>query len=308
MVFKKKKIEVIGVSSDLGANIPGASLGPSWLRAASLHEILHAVGLETSDLGDLTVVDRGLVGKEHIADQYRLLLAELLQNLAERTYLSMKNNNKPLILGGDHSLSIGSVGGVQKYFIEQGKSLGLVWFDAHADMNRPESSPSGNLHGMPVSVLLGKGHEHFTDIIARSSFLLPENIVLIGLRDVDNKEQQILEKSGVLYFRMDDVFKLGIESIMSKTVNHLKEKVDAVHISFDMDAIDPLYAPGVSTPVPNGLMVKDALLALEMLSSAIDVQSMDLVELNPLKDQDQKTAQLAVDLIKSAIVEHPLGS
>lgn len=301
MVKKSYTIDIIGVPSDLGANMRGSCMGPAALRIAGLSRKLTKVGgHKVSDLGDISVPIRDSLTEQQQEKKRLLPLQNICTDLCDKTYNSLKEGNSPLIIGGDHSLAIGSISGISKYYREQNKRLGVVWVDAHSDINTPESSETGNIHGMPVSALLGKGYKELSAIGGDFAKLQPENIVLVGIRSIDSVEAKILEESGVLYFTMRDIDEKGMTKIMDEALLHLEKSSDVIHVSFDIDGVDPHYAPGVSTPVTGGISFRESHLLLERVSETGKLCSMDLVELNPYTDQQAKTAQFSVDLVLSA--------
>ena len=286
-----KSISVIGVASDLGANIAGSRLGPDAIRVAGLHRILQTLGYTTNDQGNLIAPLR-LYGQDG-SSNYLQEIAKLNKQLKEACTQAFTNGQCPLILGGDHSLAIGSIAATLNHY----KDVGLIWVDTHADLNNPSSSETQNIHGMPVSTLL---HNSFKELVQLVNVpLRPENVVMIGLRDIDQEEKEILTQSGIHYFTMRHVDELGIQGVFRAAQQLLIDKVSALHVSFDMDVMDPLQVPGVSTPVNGGLNIREAHLLLELLHESDKVVSCDFVELNPMHDVKGQSAQVALDLIGS---------
>jgi arginase len=294
-------VQIIGVPSDLGANVQGACMGPAAIRIAGLKKKIEKLGYTVEDLGDVNSPVRDSLGPEESKQQYLGPVTKICEEVNDRVYQAIKAGKMPLTLGGDHSLAIGSISGVSKYFKEQNKKIGLIWVDAHADMNTPQSSPSLNIHGMPLSVVLGSGHPALCDIGSKGAKIDPANVVLIGIRTIDDFEKEILRKSGISYFTMRAIDEKGMFSVMEQAISVASKGTDGIHVSFDIDAIDPMFAPGVSTPVSGGLDIRESHLILEMLFETKKVCSMDLVELNPLRDVDSKATNLAIDLILSAL-------
>lgn len=301
MAFSKRIVEVIGVPSDFGANTLGANMGPSEVRNAKLHEKLKELAFSVIDDGDLSIPLRHTLSDSDVHEKYLTTIAELCSQVAVKTHESLSHRRIPVTIGGDHSIAIGSVSGVSKWFKEHKKKLGLIWFDAHADMNTPETSPSGNIHGMPLSVLLGEGYKQLTSIGYSGAKLDPKLTALIGVRSIDEKEKDLCRKMGVRIYTMRDIDERGMKNVMDELITKMLSLCDGVHISFDLDCVDPQHAPGVSTPVPGGLSYREAHLALEMLADTHKLASMDLVELNPLADHEQKTANLGVEFIQSLL-------
>lgn len=291
MFKRNKKISVLGVASDLGANMAGSRLGPQAIRIAGIHRKLKSLGYNTADLGDINASLR-----EHGKDgsnNYLGEIEEITQLLKSKTLEAISKGFTPLTLGGDHSLSIGSVAASLQAF----DNLGLIWIDTHADLNNPQSSLTKNIHGMPVSTLLGDGYEELLSAISHP--LRPEKVVMIGLRDIDEQEKELLKKSRISYFSMRKVDELGIQGIMKTLRNDFFPNVSNLHISFDLDVMEPDVIPAVSTAVPGGFTLREAHLLLEMLYETNMICSADFVELNPMKDIEGKSSQITVELIGS---------
>lgn len=291
MFIKNKKISVLGVASDLGANIAGARLGPDAIRVAGLHRVLRGLGYLTEDAGNLTVPLR-LFGTDGATNYLREITA-LNQSIIKSCSKSLENGVIPLTLGGDHSIAIGTVAAAANHY----NNLGLIWIDTHADLNNPHSSPSKNIHGMPVSTLLHNGYPSLVELV--KSPLKPENIALIGLRDIDKEERVILANSNIHYYTMRDTDEIGIQGVFKQIKHQVIDKVEHLHVSFDLDVMDPLQVPGVSTPIDGGLTAREAHLLLELLFETQKMVSCDFVELNPMNDIQGKSAQMAVNLIGS---------
>lgn len=296
----KKKISIIGVPMDFGQLHRGVDMGPAAARYTGLVSELRAIGYTVEDKGDVKVSlrDSGDDLRDSGDDFKKYDYLKEITKVCEQVYEAGKNAVAdgcfPLFLGGDHSISIGTVGGVS-----HGAPLGLLWIDAHADFNNFETSPSGNIHGMPVAALTGDAEESLVNIGRPGGKIDPENIVMIGIRDLDARERERLKKSGITVYTMRDIDEQGISSVANKAMMKFVH-MQRVHISLDMDAIDPVEAPGVGTPVPGGLTYREAHLLMEIISDSGKLVSMDLVEINPILDQANKTAKLAVDLTVSA--------
>jgi arginase len=288
-------VDVFGAPSDLGANIRGANMGPAAIRIAGLHEGIRRLGHTAIDHGDLAVDAREQIAEEQQKVNYLPTIAKLCSQLSDMFYLSKKDGNLPLLLGGDHSLSIGSIAGMGRHAVETGKSLGIIWVDAHADMNTPQSSQTQNIHGMPLAAILGDGHPDLTQM-QRYPFD-PKNVALIGLRDIDGPEKDLIKKSGIHFYTMREVDEKSLFAVIKDALG--KIKTDMLHVSFDMDAVDPLYAPGVSTAVTGGLSYREAHLILEVLADDGRVAGADFMELNPIMDHQHKTARFCVELVQS---------
>lgn len=296
-----KLVQIIGVPLDLGANTRGANMGPSAIRIANLHQRLAALGYHIMDVGDLDVPVRDTLPAEAQQQRYLHQIARVCVELEFQVHAALSASRTPIVLGGDHSIGMGSIAGVCRYHRESGGRTGLVWVDAHADMNTPNSTPSGNIHGMPLSVVLGEGYPELTRIGGSGAWLLPENVALIGIRTLDGDEKELIRRSGVRYFTMREIDERGMHTVMKEAIAVASRGTAAIHLSFDIDGVDPLYAPGVSTPETGGLSYREAHLMLEMLADTGLLQSMEFVELNPMTDHAHKTAKLVVELVQSAL-------
>jgi len=290
----EQKISIIGVPMDFGQLHRGVDMGPAAVRYSKLVQRLRSLGLKVEDRGDINVPVRDTTEVDGVQD-YTEEIAQICTDIYQEGKNAISENRFPLFIGGDHSIAIGTVGGVS----HEGP-IGLLWIDAHGDFNTPETSPSGNIHGMPLAILAGEGDKTLVDIGRSGAKVDPENVVLIGIRDLDEKEKQRLNDSDVTIFTMRDIDEQGISTVVNKALMkfvHLKK----IHLSFDMDALDSIEVPGVGTPVAGGLTYREAHLLMEILSDTGKLGSMDLVELNPILDNKNKTASLAVELIVSAL-------
>lgn len=292
-----KRIEIIGAPTAFGQRKLGVNFGPDALRYASLIERIEDIGHEVIDKGNVQspVLDM----KKYKSEQKGLRnLEEVIafsNNLYESVNETVEKGHFPLILGGDHSLSIGSIAGISKHY----ENLGVIWYDAHGDLNTLESSPSGNIHGMPLRALIGEGDEALTNIGGYKNKVKPENVVLIGMRDLDEGEKKYIKKAGILTYTMADIDRLGMGQVISETIEYLKDKTDGIHLSLDVDALDPVETPGTGTIVPGGATYRESHLAMEILHESKLIVSADLVEVNPLIDEYNKTARLAIGLMGS---------
>ncbi|MBW0769490.1 arginase [Mammaliicoccus lentus] len=292
-----KRIEIIGAPTAFGQRKLGVNFGPDALRYAGLIERIEDIGHEVIDKGNVQspVLDM----KKYKSEQKGLRnLEEVIafsNNLYESVNETVEKGHFPLILGGDHSLSIGSIAGISKHY----ENLGVIWYDAHGDLNTLESSPSGNIHGMPLRALIGEGDEALTNIGGYKNKVKPENVVLIGMRDLDEGEKKYIKKAGILTYTMADIDRLGMGQVISETIEYLKDKTDGIHLSLDVDALDPVETPGTGTIVPGGATYRESHLAMEMLHESKLIVSADLVEVNPLIDEYNKTARLAIGLMGS---------
>ena len=300
---RTKQIEIIGVPLDLGQQRRGVDMGPSALRAAGLQAKLEALGYQVTDRGNVAVAvaetkDRG--------DRRARFLAEIAKSAeitAKCVQEALAHGATPVVLGGDHSVAAGTVAGVANYFRAHQnpqKRIGLIWMDAHSDINTPETSPSGNVHGMPVAALLGMEPGALRDLLSWSPKVLPKNTVLIGIRDVDETERENIRQAGVTVYTMRDIDELGLRTVMERAIPIAAEGTAGYHVSVDMDWVDPEDAPGVGTAVRGGATYREAHLAMEILADHGGMLSFELVEVNPILDEHNRTAELAVQLLCSA--------
>ncbi|MFG6150602.1 arginase [Halobacillus sp. B23F22_1] len=295
-----QKISIIGVPMDLGQNRRGVDMGPSAIRYAGIIDRLEQLKLDIEDLGDIEIA-RPTHNNQEKVDNLRNLkeVAEGSILLAEKVDQVVQSGAFPLVLGGDHSIAMGTLAGVAKHY----ENLGVIWYDAHGDLNTGESSPSGNIHGMPLAVSLGIGHEKLTNILGYAPKIRPENIVIIGARSLDEGERVLIKEKGIQVFTMHEVDKMGMPAVMGESINYLKGRTDGVHLSLDLDGLDPNEAPGVGTPVMGGLSYRESHLAMEMLAQSKMISSAEFVEVNPILDEKNKTANMAVGLMGSLLGE-----
>lgn len=291
----KRNISLIGVPMDLGQRRRGVDMGPSAIRYANVVESLQQLDYTVKDLGDISIPNHDSI-EQRDEKLYNLKeIVESSQKLASIVEAEVAAGQFPLILGGDHSLSIGSVAGIAAHY----NNLGVIWYDAHGDLNSDKTSPSGNIHGMPLAANLGIGHKKLTSILSDEQKIKPENVVIIGARDLDAGERQFIKDLNIKVFTMQEIDRLGMPKIMESTIDYLKDKTDGVHLSLDLDALDPTEVPGVGTPVIGGLSYRESHLAMEMLSESNMITSAEFVEVNPILDVRNKTATVAVELIGS---------
>lgn len=296
-----KSIQIIGVPVDLGASRRGTDGGVSAVRIAGLGEKLTKMGYTVTDEVDVAVPSKESRPKETTGNmRFRSEILQVCQDLAVVTRDALTKGNVPLVVGGDHSLAIGSISGIADFYQEKGGELGLVWFDAHADMNIPGISPSGNIHGMPLSHLLGYGDKEFTGILSANPKIKPENVVLVGVRDIDEKEKELIKQSGIKVYSMRDIDELGMSRVSDEILEIVTKGTVGFHVSFDVDGCDPEVMPGSGTLVPGGVTYREAHLLLEKCAETGLMTSMDLVELNPFLDKGNISAERAVSLVLSA--------
>ncbi|MDR2728456.1 MAG: arginase [Chitinispirillales bacterium] len=287
-----RTIEIIGIPLDLGQARRGVDMGPSALRYAGLSSKLAALGYYVEDYGNIAVPVR-----EHLPPSSPIEYSPYIEQVCKRAYdtgkAALKNGRIPVFLGGDHSISIGTIGAVTH---EQ--SAGVIWFDGHGDFNLPKTSPNGNIHGMPLSILLGYGIPELVNCGRQGAKLRPNDVVLVGVRDLDYDERGLLKKSGIRIYTMREIDERGIAAVMTEAAERLS-RLGRIHVSLDMDVIDPLSAPGVGTPAPGGLTYREAHLAMEILADSRLACSMDIVEINPIIDDRNTTALMAAGLAAS---------
>jgi arginase len=292
---------LIGEPLDLGAGRRGVDMGPSALRVAELHQRLGRLSYLVEDRGNVEVVQAESRDAGNPHARYLPEIAETCRRLASMTEKAAGEGRFPLVLGGDHSLAVGSVSGVSRHYRRKKESIGLIWIDAHADMNTPESSMSGNVHGMPLACIIGRGPRELTHIYNYAPKVPARNTVIVGLRAVDQLERQMVRESGVHFFTMRDIDERGLKAVMMDALRFATDGTSGFHLSFDMDSVDPQQAPGVGTPVPGGLTYREAHLAMEMAGDSGQLLALDVVEVNPVLDIANRTADLGVQLIASAL-------
>ncbi|MCQ6276791.1 arginase [Bacillus sp. V3B] len=290
-----RKLSIIGMPMDLGQMRRGVDMGPSAIRYAGVCGELAELFDEIDDLGDISVGRPAVVIDPNTKIRNLKLVIEKNEELAKTVAKAIENGSFPLILGGDHSIAIGTLAGVAKYY----PNLGVIWFDAHGDLNTVETSPSGNIHGMPLAVSMGIGHRLLTNIMGYSPKVKLENIVIIGARALDIGEKKLIKEKGIKVYTMHEIDRMGMTKVIEETIAYLKEKTDGVHLSFDMDGLDPTDAPGVGTPVNGGISYRESHLAMEMFAEADIITSAEFVEVNPILDEKNKTASAAVALMGS---------
>jgi arginase len=299
LASKKKHATIIGVPLDYGASKRGASGGPAAIRRANLIEGLEALDLEVTDAGDLPVPKVAASSTGKLKNAAAIL--KVCAGLEKQTYEAVANASVPLILGGDHSLAVGSVSGVAHALRDKGRKVGLIWVDAHADMNTPETSPTGNVHGMPLAHLLGMGHKDFARLGGFAPKIDPRNMVLIGIRDVDRAEAVNIRKSGIRVFSMQEIDRYGMGVVTEQAIDMASDGTAGFHVSFDIDSVDPGNAPGTGTIKRGGLTYRESHLFMELVADSERMVGLDLVEVNPLEDTQNATAVLASELICSSM-------
>ncbi len=299
--MKKEKTSLIGFPMDLGSGRRGVDMGPSALRIADLENKLRHLGYEVQDLGDIFVE---IMEKQEIGNPKLRYLDEVLktsQTLAEIVENELNKGNFPLCIGGDHSMALGTIAGIAAHCKKERKTFGVIWIDAHADMNTDETTPSGNIHGMPLAASMGLGNKSLVDFYGFSPKLKPENCVLISVRSVDEAEKRNIKLLNPTVYTMSDIDKLGIHRVISKVLKQFRKQVDHIHVSFDVDSVDPSVAPGVGTPVKGGLDYREAHLLMETIAECGCMSSLEVAELNPVLDNQNISAIFASELIASSM-------
>ncbi|WP_367081198.1 arginase [Staphylococcus capitis] len=291
-----QRIEIIGAPSTFGQKKLGVNLGPDAIRYAGLLSRLKKMGLDVIDKGNIEVptldVEKFNSDQEGLRNYDEIVTVS--ENLSKATSEIVKKGNFPLTLGGDHSIAVGSISGISQHY----ENLGVIWYDAHGDLNVPEESPSGNVHGMPLRILAGDGPDELVNINDFTPKVKPENIVLIGMRDLDEGERKYIKDKNIKTFTMADIDRFGIQEVIERSLEYLKSRnIDDLHFSLDVDALDPAETPGTGTRVMGGLSYRESHFALELLNESKLVTSMDLVEVNPLIDNSNHTAEQAVALL-----------
>jgi arginase len=300
-MHKATRIRMMGFPIDLGADRRGVDMGPSALRIADIDRRLESLGYEVIDEGDIPIRNIEVSDIHDPRLKYLPEIAGMSAILASRVKAVLDDGDFPLVLGGDHSMSVGSLAGIGAHCKQHGKTLGVIWIDAHADMNTSETTPSGNIHGMPVAVALGHGHPTLTSLMGDFPKLDPANLAIVGLRSIDAGERDLIRELGVAAYTMFDVDRLGMYHIASRVLEDMARRVDHLHISFDCDGVDPTIAPGVGTPVAGGLSFRETHLFMEMISEVDAFASLEVAEVNPILDERNKTAEFAADVVASSM-------
>ncbi len=291
------RVRVIGTPMDLGADRRGVDFGASAIRYANLNTRLRSLGHTVHDIGNLVVPQPESQPLGNSKLKYLGPIVQVCEELAKVVTETLEAGEFPLVLGGDHSIALGSIAGVTRMH----KNVGVIWIDAHADFNTYETTPSGNIHGMILAASVGIGESRLTNMGGWSPKVNKQNIVIVGARDLDPNEQVRLREHAIRVFTMSDIDQKGISEVMRQAISIAGQSNDGLHLSLDMDALDPKEAPGVGTPVKGGLTYREAHLAMEMIADSKQLVAMDVVEVNPILDRENATAQLAVELVLSAL-------
>src|SRR5574338_781178 len=299
--IQSKIVNLLGFPMDLGADRRGVDMGPSALRIANLKGKLEQLGYKVLDSGDIFIQN---VEQQKIVNPKLKYVNEILRTsaiLADKIEKILERGQFPLCLGGDHSMAIGTIAGIASYCKRNKLKTGIIWIDAHADMNTDVTSPSGNIHGMPMAAALGLGNKRLVGFYGFSPKVKAENCALIGVRSIDPQERINIKKIGLPVYTMSDVDKLGIHRIINRVLQQFREKVDHIHVSFDLDSVDPEIAPGVGTPVPGGLSYREAHLLMESIAECGCMSSLEISEVNPILDRRNRSAEFAADLVASSM-------
>ena len=296
-----RTVRIIGVPLDLGASRRGTDMGPSALRIAGLGNALRRMGYTVAREEDIPAPAMETGTPEDLKARFKPQILEVCSRLADRVVALLKDGDFPLVLGGDHSIAMGTFAGTASHYRDQGESVGLLWFDAHGDMNIPGVSPSGNIHGMPLAHLLGKGDEDLKNILGFDPKVNPENVALIGIRDIDAHEREIIRDSGIHAFTMREIDEHGMAAVSRRALEVVNDGTAGFHISFDVDGCDPTVIPGSGTLVPGGVSFREAHLLMEYCADDGNLLSMEIVELNPFLDEGNVSAERTMELLLSAM-------
>jgi arginase len=296
----QKVVRIVGVPMDLGAGRRGVDMGPSAIRIAGVGAGLRQLGFRVEDDGDVGVPAPETRDPGDPSARYLEPIYHVCNRLRLRVRRSLETGEVPLVLGGDHSIAIGTVSGVAEHFRSRAQKIGLIWVDAHGDMNTPESSPTGNIHGMPLATICGMGHPRLVEIGGFWPKVERHNVCLIGIRDIDEVERRIVRESGIHAYTMRDVDERGMRAVIQESIGFASDGTAGFHVSFDLDGMDPRDVPGTGTPVKGGINWREANLLMETVSDSARMTSLEITELNPVLDVRNQSGEVAVDLILSA--------
>jgi arginase len=304
-----KSVRIVGVRVDLGAGRRGVDMGPSALRKAGIRERLGRLGYSVVDDGNIFVDEPETHEIEDDKLKYLPEIASAMENLAAKVEAALADGAVPLVLGGDHSIAIGTIAGVASHFRKTKRKLGMIWLDAHGDANTPETTPSGNIHGMPQAIAFGRGAKRLVEIGGfreGESKLDPKHCSIIGARSIDTREKEVIRDIGLRVFTMEEIDRRGLNDVMQEAISLATEETDGFHLSFDVDGMDPSIAPGVGTPVRGGLTYRETHLVMERISETGKMVSMEVAEVNPILDIRNATGEVAVEMVASAFGKHIL--
>jgi arginase len=286
---------------DLGGVHRGVDMGPSAVRIAGLATQLERLGLTVQDRGNVAVPQPESRVPKNLRARFLGEIAHCCARLSARVERILDEGLFPIVIGGDHSIAIGTVAGISSWHAARDERVGLIWFDAHGDMNTPESSPSGNVHGMPCAAIMGRGPSELIGLGRKTPMVATENVAIVGVRDIDSHERAEIVASGVKVFTMRDVDMLGMSEVMRRAIAVATDGTAGFHLSFDLDGTDPTVAPGVGTPVPGGTSLRESHLVMELAAETEKLLGLEITELNPILDEKNRTAEVAVELILSAM-------
>ena len=298
---ERQRVGLLGVPMDLGGGLRGVDMGPSAIRIAGIGRRIEKLGIDFEDRGNVPVARPETHDPKNPRARFVGAIAHSCVRLRLRVERLLDEGILPLVVGGDHSIACGTVAGIASWHHRRDERIGLIWFDAHADMNTPETTPSGNIHGMPLACCLGYGPDELVNLGEVTPMVRPENTVLIGIRDVDQGERELVHASGVKAYSMREIDILGIDRVMREAIEIVTKGTAGFHLTFDLDGVDPVEAPGVGTPVSGGVTQREAHLLLEHAAESKRLLGLEMTEINPILDERNRTAELAVDLVLSAL-------
>ncbi len=296
-----KDVAFIGVPMDLGGGRRGTDMGPSAVRIAGIEAAVRAIGLGFEDLGNVPVEQPHGRKPENTSARFLEEIAASCAALRDVVLAAFTENKFPFVVGGDHSIACGTVAGVSSFYARKDETIGLLWYDAHGDMNTPDSSPTGNIHGMPLASCIGRGLDELTKLGERFPMVDTKNTVAVGVRSLDERERRVVQETGLRVITMREIDMRGMHDVMVEALEIVNAGTAGFHLSFDVDGADPTIAPGVGTPVPGGLDFRESHLFMEMVAETQRMTSLEITEINPILDKGNKTAQVAVDLALSAL-------
>lgn len=300
-MIQQRKVGFLGVPMDLGGGRRGVDMGPSAIRIAGLGRGVRGLGLRFEDLGNVPVPQPESRRPADPRARFLVEIAHCCARLRARVERVLDRGGFPLVVGGDHSIACGTVAGISSHYHQRGERVGLIWFDAHGDMNTPDTSPSGNIHGMPLAACLGHGPRELCELGERVPMVDVEKAVLVGIHDVDETERTVIHESGIRAFTMREVDRLGIDRVMAEAVEIACDGTAGFHLSFDLDGCDPSCAPGVGTPVQGGMSYRESHYVMEGAAESGKLLGLELAEINPILDSGNRTAEFAVELVLSAL-------
>lgn len=300
-MIETRKVSMLGVPMDLGGGLRGVDMGPSAIRVAGLEERLRRLGCDFEDLGDLPVQrpEGGEVGNPQA--RYLKEITRCCVDLRDRVRKAAERGSLPLVVGGDHSIACGTVAGLSSHYHARGEKIGLIWFDAHGDFNTPEISESGNIHGMPLASITGFGPPELVELGDRTPMVDVGNAVLVGCHELDRGERALMREAGISVFTVRDIDMLGMHRVMREAIEIASNGTVGFHMSYDIDGVDPVHAPGVGTPVRGGMTLREAHLIMEHVAETNRMLGLEVAEINPILDTRNQTADLAVELLLSAL-------